>query len=300
MRCAAALALLALSGCLIVSETPEDGTSDSADDGPDDTGAVSLEGPDVDTGDDNDDVPPLDETDIDDLFDDDTDDDTDDGTDDGGLRGCEGNVLSDPGFESGTPNDAWDEGSEAFGTPICDAECSEDPEAVPHSGEWWVWFGGLEDPDNAFVSQSFVVDAEAAALGFWLAVNTGAGTGDDVFAATIDGETVYMATDFDTDTLGGYTLIVVDVSEWADGAEHELVFESSVTGEALTNFFLDEVTIAPCEDPIGTTDGGSTSDTTAGSGSGSGSGSDTSGTASGSSGGSSSGSSGTAGSSSST
>ena len=293
MRSACVL-FVALAGCIIVTdETPDDGTSDGADGGPASTASLTTasstpdSGPDPDTS--GDDFPPLDETDADDATDDDSD-------TDGGLRGCEGNVLSDPGFEGGTPSDVWDEGSDVFGTPLCDAGCSEDPGAAPHAGDWWVWFGGVEEPDTAFVSQSFSVDAGSAALGFWFAVNAGAGTGGDVFTATIDGETVYMATDFDVDTLEDYTLIVVDISAWADGAEHELAFQSTITGEGLTNFFVDEVTIAPCDEPVGTTDGGSSggSSTSTGSGSTDGAtgsstgGSTTVGTSTGSSGGSSS------------
>ncbi|MBL4683802.1 MAG: hypothetical protein JKY37_04375, partial [Nannocystaceae bacterium] len=95
--------------------TPTPGDSPSADDGPD---------PDDTAG----------ESDTNDTEDD---------------PACNDNVLTDGGFELGTPNAAWGEASPLFGTPICDDTCSEDPGAAPYAGDWFAWFGGATRPDTA-------------------------------------------------------------------------------------------------------------------------------------------------------
>lgn len=165
----------------------------------------------------------------------------------GPVGECTDNIVLDPGFEAGTPSEAWTEASEVFGTPICDASCTEEEGAVPYSGDWWAWFGGVEgEPESASLSQTVTIDPEAAYLSFYFQVRSGAGTGDDVFTVTLGGDTVFMATDLDMPELDQYTRIDVDVSAWADGGSYELVFSSTLTGTGLTSFFLDEVSLVSC------------------------------------------------------
>lgn len=177
----------------------------------------------------------------------------------GGPTGeCTANLLQDGGFETGTPNDAWSASSEAFGTPICDSECSEDPSAVPYAGNWWVWMGGTAMAETASVSQSLVIDPSTAYLSFRFQINDSAGAGTDVFTASIDGETVFMATDAEQADYDSYRLVQVDVSDFADGAPHQVVFSAEIAGsgtdQALTNFFLDDVELVSCT-PEGGDDG---------------------------------------------
>ncbi len=194
---------------------------------------------------------------------------------DTGNEVCEGseNILSDPSFEMGTPSDAWLESSLIFESPICDENCTEEEGAAPHSGDWWVWFGGLDDmAEEAAVEQVMVVPAgDTAQLSFWFQIRSGSGTGEDVFAVDIiDGETVdtvFMATDFDMpDFAGGYTRVDLDISDWADGGSYQLRFSASIAGNGLTSFFLDDVEIVSCGEGSTGTAGSDTVgvDTTAG------------------------------------
>src|SRR5690606_30250320 len=143
----------------------------------------------------------------------------------------------DPGFESGTPSSAWDEASQLFGTPICDtASCSDDAGAVPHGGSYWAWFGGSEtEAEVASVGQSVTVPAgDYAQLSLWLSVPSGAGTGDDILAVSLDQTIVFMVTDLDMPEFDGYQRVDVDISDFADGASHDLLVEADITGAGLT------------------------------------------------------------------
>lgn len=167
------------------------------------------------------------------------------------------NLVLDPGFEGGTPSPAWTEASELFGTPICDIACQAEGEtgAAPNGGDWWVWFGGLEMPDTASVSQVITISPDMAYLSFYFQVRSGAGTGDDTFTATLGGDTVFMATDLDRADYDGYERVDIDVSQWADGGSYELVFAANITGNGLTSFFLDDVSLVACGDEGGTETG---------------------------------------------
>ena len=202
--------------------------------------------------------------------------------DDGGD--CPPNALDDPGFEGGTPSRAWDEGSDLFGTVLCDASCGD---LSPYAGGWFAWYGGVDDTDFGYVGQSFSITSDSARLSFQFSIESAAGLGDDYFTVTIDDETIFFVTDAEMADYDGYTEVQIDVSAWADGAEHYLSLESEVFGGGLTNFLLDQVEIGPCDGgmPPDPTTGGNETGSSSGSGSGStGSGSTGSGSGSGSTG----------------
>jgi hypothetical protein len=162
---------------------------------------------------------------------------------------CSDNLVLDPGFEAGSPSEAWAEASDVFGSPICDVGCTDEEGAVPYAGEWWAWFGGVEDEtETASLSQTITIDPETAYLSFWFQVRSGAGTGDDVFTVTLGGDTVFMATDLEMADYDAYTQVDVDVSQWADGGSYELRFASDHTGVGLTSFFLDDVSLVSCSE----------------------------------------------------
>lgn len=175
----------------------------------------------------------------------------------GGPMGeCTENLVLDPGFEAGSPSEAWAEASDVFGSPICDTSCTDEMGAAPYAGSWWAWFGGIEnEPENASVAQTITIDPEMAYLSFWFEIRSGAGTGDDVFTVTLDRDTVFMVTDLDMADWGEYRRVDVDVSQWADGGAYELRFASTHTGNGLTSFFLDEVSLVSCSEAAGTSTG---------------------------------------------
>ncbi len=191
--------------------------------------------------------------------------------------GCGENLLEDPGFEGGTASEAWDDDSELFGTPICDATCTDDVGANPFTGDWWVWFGGVAQPDTASVRQQVFIPEGNAVLRFGFSVNAGAGTGNDAFVVVVDDDQQQLrVTDAQAVSNGGWRIIELDMSRFADGAEHTLSFEATISGAGVTNFFIDDVELLLCDDAGssgGTGTGDGTGDRT---GTGDGTGADTS------------------------
>ena len=234
LTCAAALLL---GGC-VISSSDDDGGGEGTDDNPTSGGPGGDDQPDGGVGTDGDG------------------DSGDDGDDDGVEPNppCGDNVLQDGGFEEGTPSAAWSEASAVFGTPICDASCTEDPGATPLEGMWWVWFGGVEEPDLASVSQTFSVAGGTAELQFYFDINASGAAGSDLYTVHIDDVVVFMATDAEMDAYDGYTEVIIDISEFADGAEHTLSISGDMTGDGLTNFFTDNVSIAACTGTVDESD----------------------------------------------
>lgn len=246
-----------LAGCILTTSGEDDGGQDGDDTGGDDDSASDgVDDDGVSVGDDS----PVDESGDDDSS-------ADDGTT-GPSGDCSDNLITDPSFEAGSPSTAWTEESLTFGTPICDASCTEDPGAEPYSGDWWAWFGGVEDPESASVTQDVTIAAaDSAVLSFRFSINAAAGTGDDEFAVVVDGTSVWMATDAEMSDYDGYTHVDVDLTDFADGGSHTIRFASDHPGTGLTNFFLDEIHLVTCSDAGTESSGGGESETTAADGS---------------------------------
>ncbi len=200
---------------------------------------------------------------------------------------CSANVLADPGFEAGSPSEAWTEMSSQFGSPICDASCTTEPGAEPYAGTFWAWFGGVEDmPEHASVSQTLTIAAaDSAYLSFWFEVNASSGTGDDVFTVDIDGVNLFTASDAEMADFPQYTPLSLDATDFADGNSHTITFTADFPGMGLSNFFVDEVALITCSDGGSTGSSGGSEGTTAADESGTAATGTASGTETGSSGG---------------
>jgi subtilisin family serine protease len=152
-------------------------------------------------------------------------------------------VIQDGGFEAGTPNPFWDEGSTNFGTPLCTvASCGAGGGTGPRTGSWWAWFGGINAVETGFVRQMVTLDTGAAELSFWLEIPAASGTGNDFLEVSLDGTVIFSVTDADAGDYATYTEVVVDVSAFAGGT-YELSFDSSIFGGGTTNFFVDDVAL---------------------------------------------------------
>ncbi len=174
---------------------------------------------------------------------------------------CTSNVIADGGFELGTPSRAWDEFASVLDTPICNGDCGDGP--VAFGGEWFAWFGGVQQPAEASLTQVFSVTAATAQLRFQFGIGEAAGTGDDRFEVLVDGNTVFLRTDADIEDFPPYTVVPLTLDQWADGQPHELRFESEVFGDGLTNFLVDEVELIGCGavEPPADSSGGATEET---------------------------------------
>ncbi len=165
------------------------------------------------------------------------------GSEEGQVEGeieCIGNVVADGGFETGTPNTAWAEQSVSFGTPLCsEAMCGH--VTSPHSGLWWCWFGGNSGGDDASLTQALVIpDVPSVTLQFYLKISDAGAAGN--ITVLIDGNAVFAATEADEAVYSTYAPVNADVSAYADGLSHTLVFQSHTEGPI--NICVDDVCLS--------------------------------------------------------
>ncbi len=159
-----------------------------------------------------------------------------------------GNLVADPGFETGSPNAAWAEASTNFGTPICDAGgCGLGSGTGPHTGTFWTWFGGFSGGvESGSVSQSLTIPTGSTDISFWaeFPVCATANGASDFVRLTIDGSEVWRedANSARCNVIG-YSLVTVPLGVFADGAAHSISFESTTVGGTATNLFIDDVAI---------------------------------------------------------
>ena len=151
-------------------------------------------------------------------------------------------LLQDPSFEAYTPNPYWDEYSLNFGTPLCTVEdCGTGTGTGPRTGLVWSWFGGSSTGDEGYVSQDVLILPGTASMTFYVEQYVcGSGGASNYMALKIDGIELWRTDGLDPACgVLGYRLIEVDVSEFADGDTHEIMFDSVTIG--IGNFFIDDV-----------------------------------------------------------
>jgi PKD repeat protein/subtilisin-like proprotein convertase family protein len=166
------------------------------------------------------------------------------------ILGCN-NVIGDGGFEAGPGGGPWTEASTNFGTPICDLGlCGNGTGTGPRTGTYWAWFGGFGGgTETGSVSQTVVFPAgDSITLKFYLEQII-CDSPSDFLEVTVDGTQVFL-TDGSSTLCGqlGYTLQTVNLSAYADGNPHTIVFNSttsSVNG-GVTNFFVDDIELESC------------------------------------------------------
>jgi hypothetical protein len=156
----------------------------------------------------------------------------------------QGPIVGDGGFELGTPNPEWEEYSTWFDTPICDLDyCGPSGTTGPHTGDWWAWFGGIVDKvETGILTQTVTIPSGSAALTFWLAIPSTDSNG--FLSVRIDGTELFRVEE-DTPGYETYVEVNVDISTYADGGTHELVFfgTTDANPQGVTNFYVDDVAI---------------------------------------------------------
>jgi len=157
-------------------------------------------------------------------------------------------AIVDGGFEGGTPSTAWTETSTNYGTPLCDeASCGVGGGTGPYAGTFWAWFGGFGGgAEDGTVSQSVTLPAgETVTLFFFLEIPVSEGLATDFLEVTVDGTQVFLVDGSMAAQYQPYTLVQVDLSAYADGAAHTLVFHGYTNSGAgaATNFFVDDVSV---------------------------------------------------------
>ncbi|MBN2002566.1 MAG: carboxypeptidase regulatory-like domain-containing protein [Anaerolineae bacterium] len=159
-----------------------------------------------------------------------------------------GGVVADGGFEAGPDGGIWNEYSLNFGTPVCDvAGCGTGMGTGPRTGDYWTWFGGIDEYEDGSMDQDVVIPVGMKSLVFWVE-QVMCDSADDYLEVTLDSTPVFY-TDGGDSVCGvlGYRQVVIDITAFADGGSHNLMFasETFATNGDVSNFFVDDVSILP-------------------------------------------------------
>lgn len=157
------------------------------------------------------------------------------------------NLIDDPSFEAGRNGGIWKERSTNFGTPICSfAVCGDGAgTAGPRTGSYWAWFGGADDQEEIGVLQQRVrfPSGGSAFLRFYLWIGDSSPDDKDWLRVFIDGQRVFKVKENSSVYDNGYVEVEIDVSAWADGEKHKILFKNKCTGDGNSNFNVDDVSL---------------------------------------------------------
>ncbi len=161
--------------------------------------------------------------------------------DSGGYQCSRSGGFEDSNAAGDSPS--WTETSTNFGTPICSiANCGNRAgTALPRSGIYWAWFGGVGADETGTLSQTVIMPSGSAFLQFYLWVGDDTAATADL-AVSIDGTTVFAVAKPFTGYTAGYTLVTVNVSNFADGSAHNLRLVGNTAG-GNTNISVDDISI---------------------------------------------------------
>ena len=160
------------------------------------------------------------------------------------------NPIIDGGFEAGSPWPAWTiQTSTGFDTPLCiETTCGTGGgTAPPFAGANWAWFGGTAAAETATLGQAVTIPttATSATLTFQMRIGAVSPPFTDTLTVSIDGTTLQTYTEPAT-AESGYTLRTIDVSAFADGGLHTLLFSYVGPGGDTANFSVDDVALSYC------------------------------------------------------
>ncbi len=152
-------------------------------------------------------------------------------------------LLADGGFELGNDRSSpWQQYSLLFGTPLCSvATCGGYGTALPHSGQWWAWFGGATLPEKGSLEQIIKIPAGKTILRYYLQTK-GCGSPDDFLQILVDDREVWRQNASKIDCWETeYSRREIDLSAYADENPHRLRLYAVQNTSATTNFFVDDL-----------------------------------------------------------
>jgi hypothetical protein len=163
------------------------------------------------------------------------------------------NVIADSTFETGTPWSNWTvQTSTNFGTPLCNTATCGAIGGSPYAGDNWAWFGGANVPETATLGQSVPIMAGGnATLSFVMWKRDTSQPFSDVLNVRVDGMIVQSYPEGGPSEFA-YSLRIIDLSAFADGGSHLIVFEYIGPSTSLGSYLLDNITLtngAACPTP---------------------------------------------------
>ncbi len=162
--------------------------------------------------------------------------------------------LLDGGFEAATGSPAnspfWTEADSLAGTPLCTvATCTPGDEIAPRTGNAWAWFGGFSEPGHTgSVSQVVMIPVGNVTLTYWYRNSSVTSPFDAKLLVQVDGITVKTHTEASVAD-AAYSRQVVDLSPFANGANHLLSFSYANGGEGVNNMVVDDIGLSPGSAP---------------------------------------------------
>jgi hypothetical protein len=151
--------------------------------------------------------------------------------------------IQDGGFELGHPNPQWTETTDGLQvlTPSV---------LFAHSGTWLATFGGQAfQPLNQSLQQTLTLPLGRLELSYYLEIPENSTDETDLLRIVVDGIELKRYTTAEGPLFRNYSLVSLDLSRFGDGNQHTLRFECHVSGEPVTTFRVDDVTIQSCLSP---------------------------------------------------
>jgi kumamolisin len=147
------------------------------------------------------------------------------------ASGCSGQLLLNPGFESGTAD--WSD-------PNGDIT---DYSAYSYQGNYFAWIDGYSSAySDPGVTQTVSIPAGCTAtLSYYLFVGSNETSVKDYFYASVNGTHVQTFNN-ETNTGGGYVKESVNISQYAGGTA-KINFSGVQNGNQVTNFFVDNTAV---------------------------------------------------------
>lgn len=155
-------------------------------------------------------------------------------------------IVKDSSLELGSNNPYWIQQSTNFSKTICDGSCGNVPGVEAYSGSYFIWLGGSNLLEEGSASQMVIIpNANYAKLSFYLKTPFVAANIDDYFRVFMDSITLFNINSSDSTTYKSeYQHIEVDISSYADGQQHKLMFFGHQTGSPkVTSYLVDDITI---------------------------------------------------------
>ncbi len=155
-------------------------------------------------------------------------------------------LFQDPGFEATVDfeNPFWASTDTLGGTSFCDDSCDDAGEFVARTGEWFTWFGGWDQANQASLSQSVVLPAGSPRwFNYWL-VNQIGGDTTASLTLSIDGTVVTTITPASGQSDWASQSFQIP-SQYLDGQSHAIRFDwtASAPGAAVGGAMIDDVTL---------------------------------------------------------
>ncbi|HNA58670.1 MAG TPA: choice-of-anchor Q domain-containing protein, partial [Chitinophagales bacterium] len=158
------------------------------------------------------------------------------------------NHIRNSSFEDPIPGNYWSMYSAIFETPLCTLSIcgSGAGTAGPHSGNTWVWFGGVPAPysEDAYITQSVIIPEGSPHLRFylWIGYAEFGSVTNDKLTVAIDYVPVFSANAWEQSQYSSYKLVDIDLGQFADGRSHYINFTSQ-TSQKIVNFNVDDISI---------------------------------------------------------